>query len=76
VKLRSRLKPNPRLEQRICLIADLARRRDRLLAAPSLDLSALAALLADYEAADMPCAAAELRRRLDWYRSHRPYRFP
>jgi hypothetical protein len=26
-------------------------------------------LAADYEAANMPCAAAELRRRLEWYSS-------
>ena len=72
MKLRVRRKPDPRMEERLRLIVNLARRRDRLLEAPALDLSALAALLADYESADMPCAAADLRRRLEHYRSTRP----
>ena len=33
-----------------------------------LDLEALSVLAADYEAANMPCASAELRRRLEYYR--------
>jgi Trk K+ transport system NAD-binding subunit len=57
-----------RTEARVRVIVDLSRRRDRLLEAPALDLDALAALTADYESANMPCAAAELRRRLEWYR--------
>ena len=57
-----------RSEARIRSIVALSRRRDRLLEASVLDLDALAALAADYEAAtNMPCAAAELRRRLEWY---------
>jgi hypothetical protein len=54
-------------EERVRRIVDLSRRRDRILEAPTLDLEALAALTADYEAANMPCAAADLRRRLTWY---------
>ena len=69
MKLASRAKSaDERLEQRICLIAELGRRRDRILEAPEMDLEALAALAADYAAADMPCAAAALRRRLEWYK--------
>jgi len=56
------------LEQRILLIADLGSRRDRVLEAPRLDLEALAVLAADYEIANMPCAAADLHRRLKYYR--------
>jgi len=33
-----------------------------------MDLEALDILAADYEAANLPSAAADLRRRLDWYR--------
>jgi hypothetical protein len=62
-------KPDPRLEARLRRIVALSRRRDRLLESPALDLDALARLAADYAAADMPCAAADLRRRLDWYRN-------
>ena len=36
--------------------------------AAKLDLQALVELAADYEAANMPSAAADLRRRLEWYR--------
>ena len=67
-RLRKLTRPDPRLEQRILLIADLGRRRDRLLESPQLDLAALEALVADYEDAGLLCAAASLRRRLDWYR--------
>jgi hypothetical protein len=55
-------------EERIQRIVDLSRRRDCILLTAELDLVALSALAADYEAANMPCAAAELRRRLEWYR--------
>jgi hypothetical protein len=55
-------------EERIRKIVDLSRRRDRILEAPEMDLEALQALAADYEAAHMPCAAEELRRRVEWYR--------
>jgi hypothetical protein len=47
---------------------DLGRRRDRLLESPELDLAALEALVADYKDAGLVCAAASLRRRLEWYR--------
>ena len=57
-----------RTEERIRRIVDLSRRRDRILEAPTLDLGALAALAADYEAANMPCAAADLRKRVEYYR--------
>ena len=65
----SRVKPDRRLERRILVIVELGVRRDRILESPDLDLVALAALVDDYEAADMPCAAADLRRRLEWYRA-------
>ena len=61
-------KTDQRVEKRILMIADLGMRRDRILARRELDLEALAALAADYEAADLPAAAADLRRRLEWYR--------
>ena len=60
-----------RTEERVRRIVDLSRRRDRILEAPTLDLEALAVLAADYEAAHMPCTAAELRRRLEYYRVKR-----
>ncbi|MGB8212263.1 MAG: hypothetical protein WCE68_01775 [Anaerolineales bacterium] len=69
MKLKKWRKSDPRSAQRLCLIVELGRRRDRLLEAPELDLDGLARLLADYEAADLPSAAADLRRRLEWYRS-------
>jgi hypothetical protein len=56
-----------RTEERVRRIVDLSRRRDRILEGPMLDLEALAVLAGDYEAARMPCAAAELRKRFDWY---------
>jgi hypothetical protein len=68
MRLRKLTRPDRRLEQRILLIADLGRRRDRLLESPELDLAALEALAADYEDAGLLCAAADLRRRLEWYR--------
>ena len=34
-----------------------------------MDLEALTILAADYEAANMPSAAADQRRRLKWYKS-------
>jgi len=55
-------------EERVRKIVDLSRRRDRILEAPMLDLEALAVLTADYEAANMPCAAADLRKRVEYYR--------
>ena len=68
MRLRKLTRPDPRLEQRILLIADLGCRRDRLLESPELDLAALEALAADYQAAGLLCASADLRRRLEWYR--------
>ena len=59
-------------ETRVRMIVELSRRRDQLLEAPELDLEALAVLAADYESAAMPCAAENLRRRLEWYRKTRP----
>jgi len=56
-----------RTEERVQMIVNLSRQRDRILEAPELDLEALAILAADYVAANMPCAAADLRRRLEWY---------
>ena len=67
-RLRKLTRPDPRLEQRILLIADLGRRRDRILESPQLNLAALEALAADYESAGLVCAAADLKRRLEWYR--------
>lgn len=58
-----------REEERIQKIVGLSRRRDRILNVPELDLEALRVLAEDYEAADMPCAAADLRRRLKWYQA-------
>jgi hypothetical protein len=59
---------NSRLEERMAIIVVLGRRRDQILLSPFLDLKALEELVADYEAAEMPCAAADLQRRLAWYR--------
>ena len=64
--------PAPRKDAHIQLIVELSRRRDRILESPALDLDALAALVADYEAAGMPSAAADLKRRLEHYRLPRP----
>jgi hypothetical protein len=58
-----------RTEERVKRIVDLSRRRDCILEAPMLDLDGLAVLAADYEAANMPCAAKDLWGRLEWYRS-------
>jgi hypothetical protein len=57
-----------RTEERVQANVNLNRRRDRILEAPEMDLEALDALAVNYEAANMPCAAADLRRRLDYYR--------
>jgi hypothetical protein len=57
-----------RTEERVRRIVELSRRREWILEAPKLDLEALSILAADYEAANMPCAAADLWRRLDCYR--------
>jgi hypothetical protein len=62
------VKFNPRLEERMGLVVLLGRRRDQILLSPILDLLALEQLVADYEAAEMPCAATALKR-LDWYRT-------
>jgi hypothetical protein len=72
MRLRKLIRPDRRMEERVQLIVDLARRRDRILESPELDLVALAVLAADYEAAGLPGAAADLRRRLEWYRSNNP----
>ena len=56
-----------RMEQRFQVIVELSRRRDLILESPELDLAALAILAADYEAANMPSAAADQRRRLEDY---------
>jgi hypothetical protein len=58
-----------RLEERMAKIVVLGRRRDRILLSPVVDLQALAQLVVDYEAANMPCAAIELRKRLDYYQT-------
>ncbi len=60
------------MEQRLRVIVELGRRRDRLLESPELDLEGLSRLVADYEMADMPCAAAAMRRRLEYYRLRLP----
>ena len=49
------------------MIVVLGRRRDKILLLPIVDLQALEKLVADYEAAEMPCAAAALRKRLEWH---------
>ena len=68
MKLNQLAKKDSRTEERILMIVDLGLRRDRILESPKLDLEALAVLAADYEAAELPCAAADLRRRLEYYR--------
>jgi hypothetical protein len=57
-----------RTEKRVRRIVDLSHRRDRIQEASMLDLEALAALATDYEAANMPSMAADMRRRLKHYR--------
>jgi hypothetical protein len=69
MKLGKWTKHDRQMEERIQLIVNLARRRDRILESPELDLAALAVLASDYEAAGLPCAAADLRRRLEAYRA-------
>jgi hypothetical protein len=59
------------MQERMRVIMELGRQRDRILESPRLDLEALARLVEDYEKAEMPCAAADLRRRLEWYREKR-----
>ena len=68
IKFADSTKLDPRTEERVRRIVDLSHRRDRILEASMLDMEALAVLAADYEAAHMPCAAVELRRRLEHYR--------
>ena len=62
-------KKNRRVEARLRLIVDLGCRRDRILESPELEIEGLADLVEDYEAADLACAATDLRRRLEWYRA-------
>ncbi len=57
------------MQERLCRMAELARRRDRLLESEWLDLKELQRLVEDYEAADMICAEEDLRRRLEWYQA-------
>ena len=68
MRLVNRVKADRRMEARIQSIVELGGRRDRILESPEIDVEALAVLVADYEAANMPCAAADLRRRLEYYR--------
>jgi hypothetical protein len=63
--LKRRAKNDRRAKARLRLIVNLGRRRDRLLESPELDLHALARLVAAYESAGLPRAAAALRRRLE-----------
>ena len=72
MKFNRSAKTNRRTEERILVIVDLGIRRDRILEAPELDLEALTVLVADYEDANMPCAAEDLRKRLEYYRSRHP----
>ena len=60
-------KQNHGIEERIQRIVDLNCKRDQILGLAEVDLSALSILAADYEAAHMPCAAADLQRRLEFY---------
>jgi hypothetical protein len=62
------VKTDPRMEARILVIVDLGLRRDRIFGSPELDLEALAVLAADYEAAELPCGAADLR---SWEKHYR-----
>jgi hypothetical protein len=61
------MKLDSRTEERVKAIVDLSRRRALFLEAQELYLEALAILAADYEAANMPSAAADLLKRLRWY---------
>jgi hypothetical protein len=53
-----------RLEERMAIIVILGCRRDEILLSSVIDLKELEKLVADYEAAEMPCAAGALRKRL------------
>ena len=68
IKFTSSTKLDCRTEERVRRIVELTCRRDHILEAPRMDLEGLAILAAEYEAANMPCAAVELRRRLEYYR--------
>jgi hypothetical protein len=68
MKSRRWTRVSPRMKERMRVIVELGRRRDRILEAPVLELEALEELVGDYEKAEMTCAAAALRRRLEWYR--------
>ena len=65
--LKSWVKEDAELDERMRVLVELGRRRDRILESPRLDLEALEELVKDYEEAEMVCAAAALRRRLEWY---------
>jgi hypothetical protein len=60
---------NSKLEERMAKIVVLGRRRDQILLSPVVDLLALEQLVRDYEAAKMPCAAVELKKKLEHYRN-------
>jgi hypothetical protein len=66
--LKSWVKQDERYLERMRVLVELGRRRDRILESPRLDVEALEELVKDYEEAGMVCAAASLRRRLEWYR--------
>ena len=58
-----------RMEDRIDLLGLLGRRRDEILENPNLDLMALSDLAEEYEELGLIYAAADLRRRVERYRS-------
>ena len=55
------------MDERVRVIVALGIRRGRILESPELDLKALAVLAADYEVAEMPCAAENVRNRVEYY---------
>ena len=57
----------PATQDRIELIGELGRRKDAILNSPVFDLVKARELLKDYEDADMPSAADNLRRRIEYY---------
>ena len=69
MQIRRWTKTDRSMEERMQMIVRLGRRRDRILESPELDLEALRRLVEEYEEAEMLCAAADLRRRLEWYRT-------
>ena len=56
------------MDQRVLQIAELGRRRDRLMRASKPDLAALECLADDYAAAGLAGIAADLYSRLEWFR--------